>query len=243
MTWTDTPTRWSNGFFDHLFGHEWELEKSPAGAWQWVAQDAEATVPGPEQGDPARRPTMLTTDLSLRMDPAYEQISRRFHAHPDEFADAFARAWFKLTHRDMGPIQRYLGPLVPQEELLWQDRVPAVDHELVGDAEVADLKQRILASGLTVGQLVSTAWGAGGVVPRQRQARRRQRRPDPARAAVGLGGPTSPTSSPRWSAPSRGSRRSSTQGSRAASGSRSPTWSCWAAARRSRRPPGTPGTT
>ena len=160
VTWTATPTQWSHGFFDHLFGHEWELEKSPAGAWQWVAKDAEATVPGPEQGDPARRPTMLTTDLSLRMDPAYEQISRRFHENPDEFADAFARAWFKLTHRDMGPIQRYLGPLVPQEELLWQDRVPAVDHELVGDAEVADLRQRILASGLTVGQLVSAAWGA-----------------------------------------------------------------------------------
>ena len=114
--------------------------KSPAGAWQWVAKDAGATIPGPEAGDPARRPTMLTTDLSLRMDPAYEQISRRFHENPDEFADAFARAWFKLTHRDMGPIQRYLGPLVPQEELLWQDRVPAVDHELVGDAEVAALK-------------------------------------------------------------------------------------------------------
>ncbi|QBR94287.1 catalase/peroxidase HPI [Nocardioides euryhalodurans] len=160
VTWTDTPTRWSNGFFDHLFGHEWELEKSPAGAWQWVAKDAEATVPGPEQGDPPRRPTMLTTDLSLRMDPTYEQISRRFHENPAEFADAFARAWFKLTHRDMGPIQRYLGPEVPQEELLWQDRVPALDHALVGEAEVAALKETILGSGLTVAQLVSAAWGA-----------------------------------------------------------------------------------
>ncbi len=160
VTWTQTPTRWSNAFFDNLFGHEWELEKSPAGAWQWVAKDAEADVPGPEEGDPKRRPTMLTTDLSLRMDPAYEEISRRFHENPDEFADAFARAWYKLTHRDMGPIQRYLGPLVPQEELLWQDPVPALDHPVVGEAEVAELKQAILGSGLPVGQLVSTAWAA-----------------------------------------------------------------------------------
>ena len=160
VTWTQTPTQWSNLFFENLFKHEWELEKSPAGAWQWVAKDAEATVPGPEQGDPARRPTMLTTDLSLRMDPVYEPISRRFLEHPDEFADAFARAWYKLTHRDMGPIQRYLGPLVPQEELIWQDPVPAVDHDLVGDADVAQLKGKILDSGLAVSQLVSTAWGA-----------------------------------------------------------------------------------
>ena len=160
VTWTQTPTQWSSAFFDNLFGFEWELEKSPAGAWQWVAKDADATVPGPEEGDPARRPTMLTTDLSLRMDPAYEQVSRRFHENPAEFADAFARAWYKLTHRDMGPIQRYLGPEVPQEELLWQDPVPAVDHALVGDAEVAELKQQLLDSGLTVAELVSTAWAA-----------------------------------------------------------------------------------
>ncbi|MFD1948646.1 catalase/peroxidase HPI [Nocardioides aestuarii] len=160
VTWTQTPTRWSNKFFDNLFGFEWELEKSPAGAWQWVAKDADATVPGPEEGDPARRPTMLTTDLALRMDPAYEQVSRRFHEHPAEFADAFARAWYKLTHRDMGPIQRYLGTEVPREELLWQDPVPAVDHALVGDAEVTELKQQLLESGLTVAELVSTAWAA-----------------------------------------------------------------------------------
>ncbi len=160
VTWTQKPTQWSNLFFENLFGHEWELEKSPAGAWQWVAKDAEASVPDPEDGHPKRKPTMLTTDLALRMDPVYGPISRRFLENPDEFADAFARAWFKLTHRDMGPIQRYLGPLVPQEQQIWQDPVPAVDHDLVGDAEVADLKQRILASDLTVSQLVSTAWSA-----------------------------------------------------------------------------------
>ena len=160
VTWTQKPTQWSNLFFENLFGHEWELEKSPAGAWQWVAKDAEASVPDPEDGHPKRKPTMLTTDLALRMDPVYGPISRRFLENPDEFADAFARAWFKLTHRDMGPIQRYLGPLVPQEQQIWQDPVPAVDHDLVGEAEVADLKQRILASDLTVSQLVSTAWSA-----------------------------------------------------------------------------------
>ena len=160
VTWTQTPTQWSNSFFKNLFFYEWELTKSPAGANQWVAKDAEATIPGPEAGDPARKPTMLTTDLALRFDPIYEQISRRFMDNPDEFADAFARAWFKLTHRDMGPIQRYLGAQVPQEELLWQDRVPAVDHELVDAQDVATLKQQILGSGLTVGQLVSTAWAA-----------------------------------------------------------------------------------
>ena len=160
VTWTQTPTQWSNSFFKNLFFYEWELTKSPAGANQWVAKDAEATIPGPEAGDPARKPTMLTTDLALRFDPIYEQISRRFMDNPDEFADAFARAWFKLTHRDMGPIQRYLGAQVPQEELLWQDRVPAVDHELVDAQDVATLKRQILDSGLTVGQLVSTAWAA-----------------------------------------------------------------------------------
>ncbi|WP_329059838.1 catalase/peroxidase HPI [Amycolatopsis sp. NBC_01480] len=162
VTWTTTPTRWSNQFFDNLFGYEWELTKSPAGANQWVAKDGAGanTIPDPETGELVRPPMMLTTDLALRVDPVYEQISRRFHENPDQFADAFARAWFKLTHRDMGPIQRYLGPLVPQEELIWQDRVPAVDHELVGDAEIADLKAQILGSGLTVAQLVSTAWAS-----------------------------------------------------------------------------------
>jgi catalase-peroxidase len=162
VTWTSTPTRWGNGFFDNLFKYEWELTTSPAGASQWMAKgDAAAnTIPDPETGELRRRPTMLTTDLALRFDPIYEPISRRFHENPDEFADAFARAWFKLTHRDMGPIQRYLGPLVPQEELIWQDRVPAVDHELVDASDVAALKQQLLSSGLSVSQLVTTAWAA-----------------------------------------------------------------------------------
>jgi catalase-peroxidase len=162
VTWTATPTRWSNSFFDNLFGYEWELTKSPAGAYQWQPKNGEAanTVPDPDTGELRRPPTMLTTDLALRVDPIYGPISRRFHENPAEFADAFARAWFKLTHRDMGPIQRYLGPLVPQEELIWQDRVPAVDHELVSDADVAELKARLLDSGLSVSQLVSTAWAS-----------------------------------------------------------------------------------
>jgi catalase-peroxidase len=160
VTWTTTPTKWSNNFFENLFGYEWELTKSPAGAHQWTAKGAEATIP--DAYDPSKRhaPTMLTTDLSLRFDPAYEKISRRFHEHPDEFADAFARAWFKLTHRDMGPIVRYLGPLVPKEHLPWQDPIPAVDHPLVGDTDIAALKAKILASGLSISQLVSTAWAA-----------------------------------------------------------------------------------
>jgi catalase-peroxidase len=162
VTWTSTPTQWSNGFFDNLFGYEWELTQSPAGAHQWQPKDGAGanTVPDPQDGSLSRPPTMLTTDLALRFDPVYEPISRRFHENPAEFADAFARAWYKLTHRDMGPIQRYLGPLVPQEELLWQDPVPAVDHELVDSADVAALKQKILDSGLTVSQLVFTAWAA-----------------------------------------------------------------------------------
>ncbi|MCW2946186.1 MAG: Catalase-peroxidase [Actinoallomurus sp.] len=162
VTWTATPTRWSNSFFENLFGYEWELTKSPAGANQWQPKDGAGagTVPDPEDGSLTRPPTMLTTDLALRFDPIYEQISRRFQENPDEFADAFARAWFKLTHRDMGPIQRYLGPLVPQETLIWQDPVPAVDHELVGDEDVAALKGKILDSGLSVSQLVSTAWAS-----------------------------------------------------------------------------------
>ncbi len=160
VTWTRTPTRWSSNFFENLFGYEWELTKSPAGAWQWQAKNAEATIP--DAHDAARRhlPTMLTTDLSLRFDPAYEQISRRFLEHPDQFADAFARAWFKLTHRDMGPRARYLGPEVPSEELIWQDPVPAVDHPLVDAADVAALKAKIAASGLSVAQLVTTAWAS-----------------------------------------------------------------------------------
>ncbi len=160
VTWTSFPTQWTNDFFDKLFGHEWELEQSPAGANQWIAKDAEATVPGPAPDSPPRKPTMLTTDLSLRIDPEYEKISRRFHENPDEFADAFARAWYKLTHRDMGPIDRYLGPEVPDEVLIWQDPLPARDHELIGDTEITDLKQRILGSGLSASQLVATAWSS-----------------------------------------------------------------------------------
>jgi len=160
VTWTSTPTHWSNNFFWNLFGYEWELEKSPAGANQWVAKGRPQTIPDAFDASRRHPPTMLTTDLSLRFDPAYEKISRRFYEHPDEFADAFARAWFKLTHRDMGPVSRYLGPLVPAEQLIWQDPVPAVDHALVGLAEIADLKARILASGLSVSQLVATAWAS-----------------------------------------------------------------------------------
>ncbi len=160
VTWTTTPTKWSNNFFESLFGHEWELTKSPAGAHQWTAKNGQATVPDPADPSKRRVPTMLTTDLSLRFDPAYEKISRRFFEHPDQFADAFARAWYKLTHRDMGPIARYLGPLVAKEPLVWQDPIPAVDHPLVGDAEIAALKAKLLASGLTVSQLVTTAWAS-----------------------------------------------------------------------------------
>jgi catalase-peroxidase len=160
VTWSQTPTKWSNHFFDNLFKYEWELTESPAGAKQWRAKDAGADIP--DAHDPAKThvPNMLTTDLSLRFDPAYEKISRRFHESPDRFADAFARAWFKLTHRDMGPIQRYLGPLVPKESLIWQDPIPVVDHPLVGAAAVSALKARILASGLTVAQLVGAAWAS-----------------------------------------------------------------------------------
>ncbi|MEO6701048.1 MAG: peroxidase family protein, partial [Jatrophihabitantaceae bacterium] len=162
VTWTATPTQWSNHFFENLFGYEWELTKSPAGANQWQPKDGAGagTVPGPDAGSAKRPPTMLTTDLSLRFDPVYEQISRRFLANPDQFADAFARAWFKLTHRDMGPLARYLGPQVPAETLLWQDPIPAVTHELVGAEDIAALKAQVLASGLSVAQLVRTAWAS-----------------------------------------------------------------------------------
>ncbi len=162
VTWTPTPTAWDNSFFETLFGFEWELTKSPAGANQWQPKGGGGanTVPDPEDGSLSRPPTMLTTDLALRVDPVYEQISRRFLEHPDEFADAFARAWFKLTHRDMGPIPRYLGPEVPEETLVWQDPVPEVSHPLVDSGDVATLKAQILASGLSVSQLVSTAWAS-----------------------------------------------------------------------------------
>jgi catalase-peroxidase len=160
--WTTTPTKWSNNFFDNLFGFEWELTKSPAGAHQWKPKNNAGAGTVPDAHDPSKRhaPTMLTTDLSLRVDPAYEKISRRFHEHPDEFADAFARAWFKLTHRDMGPKNRYLGPEVPKEELIWQDPIPAVKNALIDEKDIAALKSKILESGLTVSQLVSTAWAS-----------------------------------------------------------------------------------
>jgi len=160
VTWTKTPTKWSNNFFENLFGFEWELSKSPAGAHQWVAKGAPAIIPDAHDKSKKHVPTMLTTDLSLRFDPVYEKISRRFLKNPAEFADAFARAWFKLTHRDMGPRARYLGPEVPKEELLWQDPIPKVDHKLIGDKEIAALKAKILASKLSVSELVSTAWAS-----------------------------------------------------------------------------------
>ncbi len=162
VTWTSTPTKWGNGFFENLFGYEWELSKSPAGAHQWKPKGSAGAGAIPDAHDLAKRhvPTMLTTDLSLRFDPVYEKISRRFHANPDQFADAFARAWFKLTHRDLGPRTRYLGPEVPREELLWQDPIPAVDHPLVDAQDVASLKAKMLASGLSVAELVSTAWAS-----------------------------------------------------------------------------------
>jgi catalase-peroxidase len=160
VTWTQTPTKWSNNFFKNLFENEWELTKSPAGVPQWKAKNGAATIPDAFDKSKKHVPTMLTTDLSLRMDPAYEKISRRFYEHPDQFADAFARAWFKLTHRDMGPRVRYLGPLVPKEELIWQDPIPAVSHPLIGEQDIAALKAKILASGLSVSQLVSTAWAS-----------------------------------------------------------------------------------
>ena len=160
VTWTQTPTKWSNYFFENLFKYEWELTKSPAGAQQWKAKNARADIPDAHDNSKKHVPTMLTTDLSLRLDPAYEKISRRFLEHPDQFADAFARAWFKLTHRDMGPIARYLGPLVPKEALIWQDPIPATDHPLIGDSDITALKAKILAAGLSVPALVSTAWAS-----------------------------------------------------------------------------------
>ncbi|MBO0766679.1 MAG: catalase/peroxidase HPI, partial [Hyphomicrobiaceae bacterium] len=162
VIWTQTPTEWSNNYFKNLFGYEWELTKSPAGAHQWTPKNGTGanTVPDPHDSSKRRAPSMLTTDLSLRLDPAYEKIARRFYENPDQFADAFARAWFKLTHRDMGPRARYLGPEVPAEELIWQDPVPAVNHKPIGKEDIAALKAKLLASGLTISELVSTAWAS-----------------------------------------------------------------------------------
>jgi catalase-peroxidase len=160
VTWTTTPTKWSNNFFENLFNFEWELTKSPGGAHQWIAKDADEIIPHAFDGSKKLKPTMLTTDLALRMDPAYEKISRRFLENPDEFADAFARAWFKLTHRDMGPKSRYLGKDVPKEDLVWQDPIPAVDHTLIDANDLEILKEKLLDSGLNVSELVSTAWAS-----------------------------------------------------------------------------------
>jgi len=160
VTWTNTPTKWSNNYFANLFKYEWELTKSPAGAYQWVAKNAEQSIPDAHDGSKKHLPTMLTTDLSLRLDPAYEKISRRFLENPDQFADAFARAWFKLTHRDMGPVTRYVGPEVPAEVLIWQDPIPAVDYALIDKNDVQELKKSILSSGLSISSLVTTAWSA-----------------------------------------------------------------------------------
>ena len=188
VTWTQTPTKWSNHFFKNLFENEWELTKSPAGAKQWKAKGAAATIPDAFDKSKKHVPTMLTTDLSLRFDPAYEKISRRFYEHPEQFADAFARAWFKLTHRDMGPIQRYLGPLVPKETLIWQDPIPAADHPPIGEPDVAALKAKILALRPDGAAAGLDRLGVGVDVPRLRQARRGERRAHPAEPAEGLGG-------------------------------------------------------
>ena len=190
VTWTTTPTKWSNDFFENLFGYEWELTKSPAGAHQWTPKNGAGAGTVPDAHDPSKRhaPTMLTTDLALRFDPAYEKISRRFLENPDQFADAFARAWFKLTHRDMGPRARYLGPEVPAEELIWQDPIPAVDHPLIDEQDIAALKGKILGVGPVGLAAGLDRVGVGLDLPRLRQARRRQRRAHPPRAAEGLGG-------------------------------------------------------
>src|SRR4029077_4512577 len=160
--WTTNPVKWDNNYFDNLFGYDWELTKSPAGAQQWTPKNGSAAGAVPDAHDPSKKhaPMMFTTDLALKMDPSYTEISKRFHQNPQAFADAFAKAWYKLTHRDMGPLSRYLGPLVPKESLLWQDPVPAVDHELIGEQDIAALKAKILASGLSISQLVSTAWAS-----------------------------------------------------------------------------------
>ena len=175
VVWTATPTKWGNGFLQNLYGYEWELTKSPGDAWQFTAKDGAGagTIPDPF-GGPGRAPTMLVTDISLREDPIYREITRRWLDHPEELAEAFAKAWYKLLHRDMGPISRYLGPWIAEPQL-WQDPVPAVDHELVDDKDVAALKSKVLESGLSVPQLVKTAWSAAAQLPQHRQARWRER--------------------------------------------------------------------
>ena len=217
--------QWDNGFLDNLFAYDWELTTSPAGAKQWTPKNPEAQGTVPDAHDPSKRhaPMMLTTDLALRMDPIYEPISQRFHEHPDQLADAFARAWYKLLHRDMGPVSRYLGPWVPEPQL-WQDPVPAVDHELIGDDDIAALKGKIVASGLSVSQLVVHRVGGGGELPRHRQAGRRERRAHPPRTAEATGRSTNRPSSPTVLAgPRADPAATSTRRSPAGSRSRSPT--------------------
>ena len=243
VTWSPTPTTWSNKFFENLFGFEWELTKSPAGAHQWQPKDGAGanTVPDPEDGTLNRPPTMLTTDLALRFDPIYEPISRRFLENPDQFADAFARAWFKLTHRDMGPIQRYLGPLVPRETLLWQDPVPAVDHELVGDEDIATLKEPDPRLGAVARPARGHRVGVGLDLPRQRQARRGERGPHPPGTPARLGGQRPRHAGPGAAHPGR--HPSLLQRLPATRRSRWPTSSCSAGAPRSSRPPTPPAST
>ena len=193
VTWTHTPTKWDNSFLEILYGNEWELTKSPAGANQWKPKDGGWANSVPmAQGNGKTHPSMLTTDLSMRMDPIYGEITRRWLDHPEELAEEYAKAWFKLLHRDMGPVVRYLGPLVPKQTWLWQDIVPA--GKTLSDADVATLKAAIADSGLTRAAVGRHRMEGGGVVPLQRYARRRQRRPDPAAAAAGLGGQRDPTS-------------------------------------------------
>ena len=225
VIWSTTPTKWSNDFFKHLFSYEWELTKSPAGANQWTPKNGAGagTVPDPYDKSKRRSPSMLTTDLSLRFDPAYEKISRRFYEHPDQFADAFARAWYKLTHRDMGPVSRYLGPLVPKEPQLFQDPVPAVDHKLVEEqrhcrSEGRDPQIRIVY--LPAGR---DGLGVGGDVPRIRQARWSERGPDSPCAAKGLGSEPAGCIGESCCRHSKRSKRSSTLHSLAGRRSRSPT--------------------
>ena len=241
--WTNDPKQWDNGFLDNLYGYEWELTTSPAGAKQWTPTNPEAQDTVPDAHDPSQRhaPMMLTTDLALRFDPVYGPITKRFHEHPEELADAFAKAWYKLLHRDMGPLTRYLGPWVPAPQL-WQDPVPAVDHELVDDADVASLKATILDSGLSVSQLVSTAWASAASFRGTDKRGGAQRRAHPARAAEGLGGQRTGCARHRAAGARARSSRTSTHRSPAPSGCRSPTSSCWAASPRSsgrRRAPAT----
>ena len=239
VTWTKTPTQWSNNFFENLFGFEWELTKSPAGAFQWEAKDAPEIMPYAHTPGKFRKPTMLTTDLSLRFDPEYEKISRRFLENPDQFADAFARAWFKLTHRDMGPKTRYLGPEVPQEDLLWQDPIPAVDHALIDAKDVDDLKTMILATGLSVSDLGEDRLGLGRDLPRQQTSAAAPTARASASSRPATGRSTSRPSSPGSSACWKAYRRPSTTPRPAARRCRSRTPSSSAAARPSRRPPST----